>query len=114
MKTFKHLVLSVAMPLLALGVMTGIGRSQNAVLVTLLSNPTNNQAFSAPANIYVHARMADTNRVQTVQYFSGSTSIGLVTNTSAVLVTNLTQGNPFPITLEQRHGGHLFADGGGP
>jgi hypothetical protein len=74
------------------------GRSQNAALVTLLSNPPNNQVLGAPANIYVHARMADTNLVQTVQYFSGTTNIGLVTNTSAVLVTSLTQGNPFPIT----------------
>jgi len=77
--------------------MAGIARSQNAALTTILSNPTNNQVFGAPATIYVHARMADTNLVQTVQYFSGTTSIGLVTNTTAVLVTNLTQGNPFPI-----------------
>ncbi len=78
--------------------MAGIANGQNAPLTIELSNPTNNQVFGAPANIYVHARVADTNLVRTVQYFSGATSIGLVTNTTAVLVTNFSQGNPFPIT----------------
>ncbi|HZM03316.1 MAG TPA: Ig-like domain-containing protein [Candidatus Saccharimonadales bacterium] len=75
----------------------GTARAQTSPLTTLLSNPTNNQTFSAPASIYVHARMADTNLIRTVQYFSGATSIGIVTNTPGVLVTSLTEGNPFPI-----------------
>jgi hypothetical protein len=98
MKTFRRFALSATIPLLALILLPNTGVSQNTALITLLSNPTNNQTFAAPANIYAHARMADMNLVQTVQYFSGNTSIGLVTNKSAVLVTNLTQGNPFPVT----------------
>ena len=97
MKSSSRTVITFAILLSSLFLMAGIARSQNAALTTILSNPTNNQVFGAPATIYVHARMADTNLVQTVQYFSGTTSIGLVTNTTAVLVTNLTQGNPFPI-----------------
>src|ERR1035438_4183253 len=83
MKTLKRIVLSATIPLTAVFLLAETGRSQNAALVTLLSNPPNNQVLGAPANIYVHARMADTNLVQTVQYFSGTTNIGLVTNTSA-------------------------------
>jgi hypothetical protein len=33
--------------------------------------------------------------VLTVQYFAGATSIGIVTNTAGVLLTNTTAGNPF-------------------
>ena len=71
MTTLSRSVLS-AIPLIALCLLAATGRSQNAALVTELSNPTNNQVFVAPANIYVHARVADTNLVLTVQYFSGT------------------------------------------
>jgi hypothetical protein len=57
--------------------------------------PTNGQSFVAPATVGVHALVTDSNIVQTVQYFSGATSIGTVTNTKAVLLTNTTAGNPF-------------------
>jgi len=98
MKTFQRLVLSVVISLLALSLLAASGHSQTTPLVTVLANPTNSQTFAAPANIYVHAQLTDTNPIQTVQYFSGSTRIGLVTNTSSVIQTNLTQGNPFYIT----------------
>ena len=57
--------------------------------------PTNGQIFAAPANVGVHARVTDSNVVQTVQYFANGGSIGTVTNTGGVLLTNSTQGNPF-------------------
>jgi hypothetical protein len=57
--------------------------------------PTNGQVLSAPANVGLHARVTDSNVVQTVQYFYGTTSIGTVTNTGSVLFTNSTQANPF-------------------
>ena len=60
-----------------------------------LGYPTNGQAFLAPATIGVHAQVTDSNVVQTVQYFSGATSIGVVTNTKGVLLTNTSTGNPF-------------------
>ncbi len=57
--------------------------------------PTNGQIFLAPATIGVHARVTDSNVVETVQYFSGETSIGIVTNTGGVLLTNTSAANPF-------------------
>jgi hypothetical protein len=57
--------------------------------------PTNGQVFTAPAKIELHARVTDSNLVTTVQYFAGNTSIGIVTNTPGLLLTNSTQGNPF-------------------
>jgi Bacterial Ig domain len=57
--------------------------------------PTNGQVFTAPAKIEMHARVTDSNLVTTVQYFAGNTSIGIVTNTPGVLLTNSTQSNPF-------------------
>jgi hypothetical protein len=57
--------------------------------------PTNGEVFIAPADVGVHARVTDSNVVRTVQYYSGTTLIGTVTNTSGVLLTNSTQENPF-------------------
>src|ERR1039457_1244892 len=57
--------------------------------------PTNGQIFSAPANVGVHAWVIDSNLVQTVQYFSGTTSLGTVTNTASVMLTNTGAANPF-------------------
>ena len=99
MKIFQRLVFfQGAMALLAMGILASNVRAQNAVLFTVLANPTNNQAFTAPANLYVHAQFTDTNPVQTVQYFSGNNLIGVATTTAKVIETNLMQGNPLPIT----------------
>ena len=57
--------------------------------------PTNGQTFTAPANIGVHAQVVDSNLVQMVQYFAGTTSIGIVSNTRAVVLTNWTTDSPF-------------------
>jgi hypothetical protein len=57
--------------------------------------PTNGQHFVAPATVGLHALVTDSNVVRTMQYFSGATSIGIVTNTGNVPFTNSTQGNPF-------------------
>lgn len=73
----------------------GLAPAQSIPFAVSMAYPTNGQAFGAPATIGVHARVADSNVVQTVRYFSGVTSIGIVSNASAVLLTNLNQGNPF-------------------
>ena len=57
--------------------------------------PTNGQVFLAPATIGVHAKVTDSNVVNTVQYFSGATSIGIVTNTGRVLLGGASTANPF-------------------
>src|ERR1035437_1067966 len=57
--------------------------------------PTNGQSFTTPANVGVHAWVIDSNLVQTVQYFSGTTSLGTVTNTAGVMLTNTGAANPF-------------------
>jgi hypothetical protein len=61
-------------------------------------SPTNGQNFTAPASVSFHVLVADSNFVKTVQYFSGTTNIGTVSNTSTVLLTNITQSNPFGFT----------------
>ena len=98
MKTFNRLIWSASLLLSSLCLVTGMARGQSVPLAVAIYYPTNNQAFGAPANIYVHARVTDSNVIQTVQYFSGTTSIGLVTNSGGLLFTNTTQGNPFYIT----------------
>src|ERR1019366_2332576 len=57
--------------------------------------PTNGQTFTAPANVGFHAGVIDSNLVQTVQYFSGTTSLGTVTNTAGVMLTNTGAASPF-------------------
>jgi hypothetical protein len=57
--------------------------------------PTNGQTFLAPANIGVHALVVDSNLVETVQYFAGGTSLGILTNTHGLWLTNTTSYNPF-------------------
>ena len=93
MKTFSRVLLFSSLFFLA-----GVARSQTIPFGIALFAPTNHQAFLAPANIYVHARVTDSNVVQTVQYFAGTTSIGLATNKAGLLYTNSTQGNPLFIT----------------
>ncbi|HSY19719.1 MAG TPA: Ig-like domain-containing protein, partial [Candidatus Acidoferrales bacterium] len=93
MKTFSRLLLCGLLFFLV-----GMARSQTIPFGIALFAPTNHQAFLTPANIYVHARVTDSNVVQTVQYFAGTTSIGLATNTAGLLYTNSTQGNPLFIT----------------
>jgi len=98
MKTFKPALLSNIFPWIAFSLLAVANMGRAAGLYAVLAAPMNNQAFVAPANIYVHAQLTDTNPIQTIQYFSGNVSIGLVTNASSVIQTNLTQGNPFYIT----------------
>ena len=57
--------------------------------------PTNGETYTAPANIGLHAQVADSIVVETVRYFSGTTNIGIVTNKNGVLVTNLNTDSPF-------------------
>src|ERR1035437_8387771 len=57
--------------------------------------PTNGQSFTTPENGGVHAWVIDSNLVQTVQDFSGSTSLGTVTNTAGVMLITTGAANPF-------------------
>jgi len=57
--------------------------------------PTNGQIFAAPATIAVHAWVTDSNLVATMQYFANGISLGLISNSTSVILTNSTQGNPF-------------------
>src|ERR1017187_9035739 len=98
MKTFNRLIWSASLLLSSLCLVTGMARGQSVPFAIAIYYPTNNQTLGAPANIYIHARVTDSNVIQTVQYFSGTTSIGLVTNSGGLLFTNTTQGNPFYIT----------------
>lgn len=63
-----------------------------------LNYPTNGESFGVPANVYMHAGVADSNVVQLVQYYSGGTLIGSVTNSSALLLTNVMEVNPLYLT----------------
>ena len=57
--------------------------------------PTNGQFFPASTTIGVQALVLDSTAVKTVQYFANGTSIGIVTNTAGVVLTNSTSSNPF-------------------
>ena len=57
--------------------------------------PTNGQLFTAPATVGLHALVTDSNAVRTMQYFANGTSVGIVSNSTGVLLTSSTAGNPF-------------------
>jgi len=67
----------------------------NVPLAVAISFPTNGQSYIAPATVPMRASVADSNVVQTVQYYSGTNSIGIVTNHSGLLLTNITAESPF-------------------
>ena len=69
MKTISRTLLFSTILLLCLT--TGIARSQTVPYTISLYYPSNNQAFGAPTNIYIHARVTDSNVIQTVQFFAG-------------------------------------------
>ena len=65
------------------------GLAQKAPYIYIWS-PTNGAMYLAPANLTLYARaVGNTNPVQTVEFFAGSTSLGIVTNLPGVLVTNV-------------------------
>jgi hypothetical protein len=65
--------------------------------VVRIKNPIDGQTFLAPANIGLHALVVDSNMVETVEYFSGPTSVGIVTNTAGIWLTNTESHNPFSL-----------------
>src|ERR1019366_10268560 len=88
----------------------GITATSSVVNITVVTNlppppsvpfaigflyPTNGQTLPAPANVGVHALVVKSNLVLTVQYFAGATSIGIVSNTAGVMLTNTSAANPF-------------------
>ena len=65
------------------------GLAQKAPYIYIWS-PTNGAMYLAPANLTLYVRaVGNTNPVQTVEFFAGSTSLGIVTNLPGVLVTNV-------------------------
>jgi ABC-type cobalamin transport system permease subunit len=68
---------------------------QSVPFVVQFWYPTNNEVFVAPAKIGVHAQVVDSNLVETVEYFSGDMSLGIVTNTGGIWLTNTRSDNPF-------------------
>ena len=97
MKTIR-LLLSAAVVITAGLLSAGRAASQTIPTTIVLANPTNGQSFVAPASIYVHAQFTDSNLVKYVQYYSGASTIGLATNGTGVVQTNLTQGNSLYLT----------------
>src|SRR5204862_3574963 len=65
--------------------------------IVKLLYPMNGQTFLAPANIELHPLVVDSNLVETVEYFSGTNSLGIVTNTGGIWLTNTTSRNPFSL-----------------
>ena len=72
-----------------------------------ISYPTNGQIFTAPASIGIHPRVTDSNVVATIQYFAGTTDLGIVTNTKGILVTNFNTDNPFSLASTNIPGRHV-------
>ncbi len=52
----------------------------NVPLAVALEYPANGEVFNAPGSIGINSRVSDSQAVQTVQYFSGAASIGIVSN----------------------------------
>jgi hypothetical protein len=94
-KTTGRLRLLLALLFFSVGLGGNQANSQGLPFYIRLLYPTNGQMFPAPANIGVHALLLDSNLVQTVEYFSGTTSLGVVTNIGGVWLTNTTSRNPF-------------------
>jgi hypothetical protein len=67
----------------------------NVPLTISMWYPSNQQVFVSPANVGVHARVADSQVILSVQYFAGTNAIGAVTNTNNVVVTSTNSSNPF-------------------
>src|ERR1022692_1640663 len=91
---FSSALLLVA--LLSIG--SGVAQGQSTIPLSVsFYYPTNGEAYTAPATIAVHALVLDSVVVKAVQYFANGTSIGTRTNTSNVVVTNSSAGNPFEL-----------------
>ena len=98
-KTTKYIrVAWFFITLLSLLTVAQISRCGPVPYTVSFAYPTNSQKFFAPANIYLHAAVTDSNLVEFVLYYSGNTLIGAVTNSTGVLLTNSTQANPFYLT----------------
>jgi hypothetical protein len=65
--------------------------------IVKLLYPMNGQTFLEPANIELHPLVVDSNLVETVEYFSGTNSLGIVTNTGGIWLTNTSSRNPFSL-----------------
>lgn len=89
----RHLLLVFCA--LAFLCLNNVARAQSVPFVVSFWYPTNGEGFIGPTNIGVHALVTDSNIVKMVQYFSGTNSVGIVSNTSNILLTNTSQDNPF-------------------
>ncbi len=61
-------------------------------------SPTNGTKFFAPANVNIYARAVESpGMVATVQFFANTTSLGVVSNSSQVVVSNISSVPLFPL-----------------
>ncbi len=97
MKTRRRspFVPAVLLCLCLLGTVSDVAQGQSVPFTIRFWYPTKGQTFLAPANIGVHAFVLDSNLVETVQYFAGATSLGTVTNSKGLWLTNTSSDNPF-------------------
>src|SRR5262249_48713555 len=63
--------------------------------IVKLLYPMNGQTFLAPARIELYPVVVDSNVVETVEYFAGTNSLVIVTNTGGIWLTNTGSCNPF-------------------
>jgi len=89
----------------------GLTATSAPVNITVISNPppvvrpsvgiyspANGAQFIAPANINIYARAVESGgTVATVQFFANDTSLGVVSNSSQVVVSNLSSVPVFPL-----------------
>ena len=67
--------------------------------VVYIYSPTNGASFLAPTNLTLYARgYESTGSVRTVQFFAGTNSLGVVSNSNQVIVTNLSSEPLFPLS----------------
>src|SRR5262249_34265509 len=89
----------------------GLSATSSVVSVTVVTNfppphpyvyiysPTNGSTYLAPANLTIYARAYESGGggVQTVQFFAGDHSLGVVSNSSQVVVSNISSVPLFPL-----------------
>ena len=94
--TFSRFI-SSGVAIAAFLALAGTSLAQRAPYVSMYS-PTNGASFLAPANLTLYAAAAaNTSAVQTVQFFAGTTSLGVVTNTAGAPSTNGTSGSLYAV-----------------
>ena len=88
---------------------TGLMATSSVVTITVTNvpvphpsvyiySPVSGAKYAAPANLTIYARAVEQNgTVQTVQFFAGDTSLGVVPSSSQVVVSNVSTASLFPL-----------------